>query len=195
MSDVLIVYPDGTDKPGVEFKCANGFVSRVVSAVAQQNIPDAERVCQILNSADAELTSVKARLVARSKAMLWMRDVLINIRDELETDVDRVFFGSTNDADDFREVVGKLDDWQWSVIMKDAEGEDLYAKLRAARARISSLEALCEEARVALEPFAAVDVGDSPDDFALSMMTPDIKCGSLRRASSAALKLAAAGEK
>lgn len=45
----LVVYPEGTDRPGVEFRCANGFVCRVVSAVADVNIPDAEKVCAILN--------------------------------------------------------------------------------------------------------------------------------------------------
>lgn len=50
MDALLIVYPDGTDKPGVEFPVANGFVARVVSAVADANIPDAEHVCAILNA-------------------------------------------------------------------------------------------------------------------------------------------------
>lgn len=53
MESTLIVYPDGTDKPGVEFKCANGFVSRVVSAIANSDqmgcLADARRVCEILN--------------------------------------------------------------------------------------------------------------------------------------------------
>jgi hypothetical protein len=49
-SGALIVYPNGTDKPGVTFPVANGFVSRVVSAVADVNIPDAEHVCAILNA-------------------------------------------------------------------------------------------------------------------------------------------------
>lgn len=47
--DKLVVYPDGTDKPGVEFPIANGFVARVVGAVAENNIPDAQRVAAILN--------------------------------------------------------------------------------------------------------------------------------------------------
>lgn len=47
--DSLVVYPDGTDKPGVEFPVANGFVSRVVSAVAEANIGGADKVCAILN--------------------------------------------------------------------------------------------------------------------------------------------------
>jgi len=49
----LIVYPDGTDKPGVEFSCANGFVSRVVSAVVRGGyfgcVADARAVSGILN--------------------------------------------------------------------------------------------------------------------------------------------------
>jgi hypothetical protein len=48
--DTLIVYPDGSREPGVTFPTANGFVARVVSAVAEDNIPDAERVCKILNA-------------------------------------------------------------------------------------------------------------------------------------------------
>lgn len=48
--DSLITYPDGIDKPGVEIPTFNGFVSRIVSAVADNNIPDAERVAKILNA-------------------------------------------------------------------------------------------------------------------------------------------------
>ena len=54
--DKLIVYPEGTDEPGVEFEVANGFVARVVAAVANNNIPDAERVAKILNK-EAEIVS------------------------------------------------------------------------------------------------------------------------------------------
>ena len=49
MESTLIVYPDGTDKPGVQFKCKSLLVSRIVSAVAHENIPDARVVCEILN--------------------------------------------------------------------------------------------------------------------------------------------------
>jgi hypothetical protein len=77
-----------------------------------------------------DAASAKARLIARSKDMLRLRDILISIQEGLETDVDRVCFGSMNDADDFRDTVELLDDWEWSVIMKDAEGEDLLAELK-----------------------------------------------------------------
>lgn len=51
--DTLTVYPDGTDKLGVSFSVANGFVSRCVSAIADVNIPDAQMAADILNRAVA----------------------------------------------------------------------------------------------------------------------------------------------
>lgn len=199
MSGTLVVYPNGTDQPGVEFKCANGFVSRVVSAVAAQNIPDAERVCQILNATDAELTSAKARLTARSMDMLQLRGMLINVRDNLEDEDDRVFFGSTNDADDFRQAVEILDGWHWSVVMQEAKGEDLLGELRAARARITELEALLAETREVVKPLAEAGriklCGDWRDDQSVQGTDTAffVKFGDLRRAAALSTKLEAQG--
>jgi len=157
---------------------------------------------------EAENVSTKARLVARSKDMLWMRDTLINIRDELETDVDRVYFGSTNDADDFRDIVKQLDDWQWSVIMKDAEGEDLLAELKSRNDLIAVRNTQIEElnaelatlrttlsrqaellglAAKALKPFAdglQFYRDDSIDNETFLDWSENIKVGDLRTASS-----------
>jgi hypothetical protein len=46
----LIVYPYGPKMPGVEFWTANGFVSRCVSAIAAENLPDAILACRLLNA-------------------------------------------------------------------------------------------------------------------------------------------------
>ena len=47
----LVVYPYDDDPDfWVGFKCKNGFVSRCVSAVADRNLPDAQRVSEILNA-------------------------------------------------------------------------------------------------------------------------------------------------
>ena len=135
---------------------------------------------------EAENVSTKARLVARSKDMLWMRDTLINIRDELETDVDRVYFGSTNDADDFRDIVKQLDDWQWSVIMKDAEGEDLLGQIRTLCTTLSRQAELLGLAAKALKPFAdglQFYRDDSIDNETFLDWSENIKVGDLRTAS------------
>lgn len=64
--DKLIVYPDGTDKPGETFDVANGFVSRVVGAVADVNIPDAHEACKILNAHVAEQGGVTREFLDKS---------------------------------------------------------------------------------------------------------------------------------
>lgn len=187
LSGNLIVYPDGTDKPGVEFWCANGFVSRVVSAVAEQNIPDAERVCKILNGTDSEITSAKARLTARSMDMLQLRNMLIDVRDKLEDEDDRVFFGSTNDADDFRQAVEILDGWHWSVIMEEAKGEDLLGQIRTLCTTLSRQAELLGRAAKALKPFAdglQFYRDDSIDNETFLDWSENIKVGDLRTASS-----------
>jgi hypothetical protein len=63
--DTLIVYPEGTGEPGVSFPTANGFVARVVSAVAEDNIPDAERVCKILNAHFAQPPQRSSQAIRR----------------------------------------------------------------------------------------------------------------------------------
>lgn len=54
LEHTLIVYPAETHEPGVEIPVFNGFVSRVVSAVAEHNIPDAQRVATILNNVEQQ---------------------------------------------------------------------------------------------------------------------------------------------
>ena len=45
----LIIHPDGPNEPGVTFDCATGYVLRCVSAISDQNIPDARWACEVLN--------------------------------------------------------------------------------------------------------------------------------------------------
>ena len=68
----LIIYPDGTDKPGLEIPTANGFVSRVVSAVADANIPDAERVAKTLNLIDGLGAVVQYRGLGNISPRDWL---------------------------------------------------------------------------------------------------------------------------
>jgi hypothetical protein len=49
MAVALITYPDGQQAEGNRIECANGFVQRCVSDVADRNIPDAETLAKLLN--------------------------------------------------------------------------------------------------------------------------------------------------
>jgi hypothetical protein len=47
---VLHTYPDGVDRPPVSYDCFDMRVSRVVSAIAAENQPDAAWACAVLNA-------------------------------------------------------------------------------------------------------------------------------------------------
>jgi len=82
-----------------------------------------------------EIVKLRADSAYQSRLLIRVRDALINVRDKIEDEGDRSYFGSTNDADDFREVVESLDAFKWDQIMASAELPDLYADLRALRER------------------------------------------------------------
>lgn len=50
LKHTLKIYPYDDPKESEDFICENGFVSRVVSSVAHDNIGDAFKVCDILNA-------------------------------------------------------------------------------------------------------------------------------------------------
>jgi hypothetical protein len=90
---------------------------------------------------------LQAQLTARSKLLVRARESLINIRDELEDErSDRVFFGSTNDADRFRALVDELDGWVWDDIIGDAEQRDYIGELRTLHSAYDIVRACEEEA-------------------------------------------------
>lgn len=113
--------------------------------------------------------TIKAECIWRGKLLRKMRSALINIKDGVEDEGDRAYFGSTNDADRFREIVHELDDFDWSEIIGEKGERDYITDLRNARANLrkksaeakanaaiiasitealeAEFEALCEDAR------------------------------------------------
>ncbi len=87
-----------------------------------------------------ELAGRNAECVSRGKMLVKTRDALINIKDGLDDQGDLVAFGSTNDADDFRETVQELDDFKWSLIMAEKNEPDLLERCRNANARADKAE-------------------------------------------------------
>jgi len=101
-----------------------------------------------------ERDNLQARLTARAKSMLRLREALAGVHDNIEDEGDRTYFGSTNDADTFREVWQDLDAWAWDDIMSDGKMTDVYAASRKAHTRAEVAEAKLAEARKVIEPFA-----------------------------------------
>ena len=72
-----------------------------------------------------------------------IRFSLEDIRDRLEDEGDRVYFGSTNDADQFREIVGEIEDAMWSRLLArdSAYMSDLLQQIDSFRAENNNLSA------------------------------------------------------
>lgn len=86
--------------------------------------------------------NVRAELTARAKEMQSARDTLIWVRDELEDEGDRVYFGSTNHADQFREAVESMDEWSWHDIMRASRDTDYVGQGRIAAQKRDDLAML-----------------------------------------------------
>lgn len=85
--------------------------------------------------------NVQARLTAMSKTILRLRDVLLLIADNIDDEGDRYYFGSTNDADQLKDIAEELDGWHWDQIISDGKLPDVYENCRNAVARAKKAEA------------------------------------------------------
>ena len=89
----------------------------------------------------ARLESDRARSINRGKMLIRVRDVLVNIKADIEDEVDRTYFGSMNQADMFREVVEELDAFKWDRIMQEGPEPDVIEECRKANGRADTAEA------------------------------------------------------
>lgn len=110
-------------------------------------------MCAVIDKGMAEIdtlrtktTYLQAQLTARAKTLVQLRETFINIRDDLDDEGDRVFFGSTNDADLFRARVDDLDGWVWDDIIGDASVRDYIGELRTLLGAYDIVKAGEEEA-------------------------------------------------
>ena len=69
-------------------------------------------------SAEVDWQSRAAKL---EQLVIRLRDKLEWIVDEIEDEGDRVFFGSTNHADELKTIFRELDDIKWVKIIKGAK--------------------------------------------------------------------------
>lgn len=79
--------------------------------------------------------------IARSKLMQRLRDTLVDILEGIEDEGDRIYFGSSNDADELRDGFRTLEDWNWHDILRDEKLIDPFETSRNAIARAEAAEA------------------------------------------------------
>lgn len=91
-----------------------------------------------------DAVALRAKLTARAKTMLRARDILMMIRDDLDDEGDRVYFGSTNHAEVFKELAEEFDGWAWADIIGDAEKPDYIGDLKRLRDEMEGYKALAD---------------------------------------------------
>lgn len=106
----------------------------------------------VIEKLEARLRLVDLDRVARGKLLRRIRNMLVNPRDQLDDAGDLVSFGSTNDADAFRDAVQMLEDWRWEDIMREGKLPDLVENCRKANERADKALA----SRDAMLPLVAV---------------------------------------
>ena len=113
----------------------------------------------------------EAELVYQAELLKRCRDGLAIFIHDLEDEGDRVYFGSTNHADDLRDIYRNLDDWDIERHLTHMEGRDLYADLRDLRDRNQELEGALSEAKRAVGDHSAPD-----DCYSTGLLTGDPHC-------------------
>lgn len=96
---------------------------------------------KVVGSDQHDLNVWKAKAISRGKLLERFRDLILNMADNVTNEGDRVYFGSTNDYDELREIGREMDMWKWDAIMRERPEPDPYASCREQRARADKAEA------------------------------------------------------
>lgn len=96
----------------------------------------------------------KAKAISRGKLLERFRDLTLNMADNVTNEGDRVYFGSTNDYDELREIGQEMDMWKWDAIMRERPEPDPYADCRQLRAALAAKDAEIAKLREALQAIA-----------------------------------------
>ncbi|MCF1502163.1 hypothetical protein L0F51_00080 [Afifella sp. H1R] len=152
---------------------------------------------------------LQAELTSMARTMRHAEVVVGSTVQTLEDEGDRVYFASTNQADQLRDLHLEMDEWEWHMIRRHAGKEDVYAacrmandKLRSAQCDIASLRDRAERAEEALRFYADIaswtqltieqqrakqrSTGDGAD------VTTAVRCGDYVREAPAGYALSAA---
>lgn len=111
-----------------------------IAALSTDRTKLAADLARVEGERDA-LKSDRARSISRGRILIRVRDALINIKEDIESEVDRTYFGSMNDADMFCKIVDELDAFKWDRIMAEKSEPDVIEECRKANERALSAEA------------------------------------------------------
>jgi hypothetical protein len=98
------------------------------------------------------LVEAKANEIYSSQLMRRFRSTLSNVRDGLEDEGDRIYFGSTNDADELRAIIEEVEELEWDRILASSQKKpDLYARIRELNTEVRAARASQKDLLAALQ--------------------------------------------
>jgi hypothetical protein len=98
------------------------------------------------------LTEARANEIYSSQLMRRFRDTLSNVRAGMEDEGDRIYFGSTNDADQLREIIDEVEELEWDRILASSKKTpDLWAKILNLNTELHALRTAQRTMLAALE--------------------------------------------
>lgn len=133
LADVVICADLAAHAAGVDLAEA---VRQAFNATSEKN-----GLATLLPQQASALAVTRAESIMRGRLLSRTRDTLINVRDGVEDEGDRTYFGSTNDADTFKDAVERLDAFTWDLIMAEKGEPDVFEVSQKAHRRIAELEA------------------------------------------------------
>lgn len=111
----------------------------------------------VIEKLEAERNLFKGKYRALLKLVSKTRDKLVHVTDHIEDEGDRLYFGSTNDADDLRDLYDEMMRWIWDATDEtNRMKSDPYADCRELRSALAEKDARIAELEAALEPFVAM---------------------------------------
>lgn len=107
-------------------------------------------------------SELEATVVDQAKLIERFRRSIANIVRETEDEGDRIYFGSTNDADELRELDEALTDSGNALFCPWMHGSDLYAEMRELRQKADLVPELLEAADAMMARWPADQHEGSP---------------------------------
>ena len=142
----LLVYaPKTTGASEIEELCKR----LGVLAYDQQLLPSERRdfseAAALIRRLVAERDNARSECAWLAKLLIRLREALNNIADGAEDEGDRVYFGSTNDADWLKEIACEVDSYAFDRITRKVKWPDYIEASAKANARATAAEAHCRQ--------------------------------------------------
>jgi len=119
---------------------------------------DAAKISELrglLEKAEGERDNARADNAWLAKRLIRLREALNNIAKGAEDEGDRVYFGSTNDADWLKEIARDVDAYAFDRITRESKWPDYIETSRLAHERLETAETHSAALARALEELSA----------------------------------------